>query len=454
MTEEKTEQAEQAVEQVAAAQEEKKVEVNPLERTLELSVPSAEVQKLMQQYLRAYAKEARMPGFRKGHVPMAQVEAMYGMQSFDRAVNELVGQAWAKAAQESGLAIAGMPRIDSLPAEKDATDMKFKAVFEVFPEIVAPDFSKLALKRYTCTVDDAAVQKTLDIMAQQRVTYTEAAADHAAQKNDRVTINFCGTKDGVEFPGGKADGFLFVIGDGRMLADFDAAVAGMKAGEKKTFGMTFPENYGPANLNGAAVEFAVEVTKIEESHLPTIDDEFAKSLGVEGGVEAMRTDIRANLEREVKARLLQKTEGEVFETLAGALTFPVPTSVVAEERKAMAQSFNEQMKYQGAKSVSDFPESLFQDAAEKRVRLGLYVEEITKTEDLKATEEQIAARAKVIAAAYENPADVEQHLLSDANTHANIAAQVQQQNICNWILDKAAATEEAVEFDKVMSANF
>lgn len=454
MTEEKTEQAEQAVEQVAAAQEETKVEVNPLERTLELSVPSAEVQTLTQKYLRAYAKDARMPGFRKGHVPMAQVEAMYGMQAFDRAVNELVGQAWAKAAQESGLAIAGMPRIDGMPAEKDAADMKFKAVFEVFPEVVAPDFAQINLKRYTCTVDDAAVQKTLDIMAQQRVTYTEAAADRVAQKNDRVTINFCGTKDGVEFPGGKADGFQFVIGDGRMLADFDAAVAGMKAGEKKTFGMTFPEKYGPANLNGAAVEFAVEVTKVEEAHLPTIDDEFAKSLGVEGGVEAMRADIRSNLEREVEARLLQKTEAEAFEALAGALTFPVPTSVVAEERKAMAQNFFEQMKRQGAKSTSDFPESMFQDAAEKRVRLGLFVEEITKTENLKATDEQIAARAKALAAAYENPADVEQHLLSDANTRANIAAQVQQQNICNWILGKATTAEEAVEFDKVMSGNF
>lgn len=451
MTEEKTEQA---AEQTAVAQEETKAEVNPLERTIELSVASDEVKALTQKYLRGYAKDARMPGFRKGHVPMAQVEAMYGMQAFDRAVNELVGQAWSKAAQESGLAIAGMPRIEGVPAEKDAADMKFKAVFEVFPEVVAPDFSKLSLKRYQSTVDDAAVEKTLDIMARQRVTYSDAEADRAAQKDDRVTVNFCGTKDGVEFPGGKAEGFQFVVGAGRMLADFEAAVTGMKAGEKKHFGMTFPENYGPAELNGAAVEFDVEVTKIEVAAIPVIDDEFAKSLGVEGGVEAMRADIRANLEREVEARLVQKTENEAFEALAGALTFPVPTEIVAEERRNLARNFFEQMKQHGAKSPKDFPDSVFQEPAEKRVRLGLFVEEITKTENLAATDEQIAARAKQIAAAYENPADVEKHLVTDANTRANIAAQVQQKNVCDWLLSKAVTTDETVEFDKVMSGDF
>lgn len=455
MTEEKTEQAveqEQAAAPQEAAQEETKV--NPLERSLELEVSGDEVQALTQKYLRNYAKTASMPGFRKGHVPMSQVEQIYGMRAFDQAVNELVGQAWTKAAQESGLAIAGMPRIEGVPAEEGAKDMKFKAVFEVFPEIEYPDFTKLALKRYTCAVDDAAVQKTLDIMTRQRVTYTEAGADRAAQKDDRVTINFCGTKDGVEFQGGKAEGFQFVIGDGRMLADFDAAVAGMKVGEKKTFGMTFPKDYGPAHLNGAAVEFAVEVTKVEEAHFPVIDDEFAQSLGVEGGVEAMRADIRANLEREVEARLVQKTENEAFETLVEELKFPVPTDTVAQERHALLENFKEQMKRQSGKEPKDFPESVFQETAEKRVRLGLFVEELTKRESLAATDEQIAERAKTIAASYENPEEVEKYLTSDRQRRANLAAQIQQKNICDWLLAKASTTDEAVDFDKVMSGGF
>ena len=230
MTEEKTEQA---VEQ-AAAPETKKEEAPAvsLERTLELSVPSAQVRELAQKHLRGYAKDARMPGFRKGHVPMKQVEAMYGMRAFDEALNELVGQAWSKAAQASGLQIAGAPKVEAVEgANGDEETMRFTAKFEVFPEITYPDFKALNLKRYTSTVDDAAVEETINVMRKQRVTYTEAAADRAAQKDDRVTVNFTGTKEGIEFPGGKAEGFQFVIGSGRMLAEFDAAVAGMKAGE-------------------------------------------------------------------------------------------------------------------------------------------------------------------------------------------------------------------------------
>lgn len=454
MTEEKIEQAaEQAAEQTEAPKEETPA-VNPLERSLELSVPAAEVRTLSQKYLRNYAKDARMPGFRKGHVPMAQVEQMYGMRAFDQALNELVGQAWSKAAQESGLAVACQPRIEALEGEKDSEDMKFKAVFEVFPEIVYPDFKTLLLKRYSCTVDDAAVQKTLDVMARQRVTYGPLEEDRPAQKDDRVTVNFRGTKDGVEFAGGKADGFQFVLGDGRMLADFDAAVTGMKKGEKKTFDMTFPENYGPAELNGAKVQFEVELTNIELAHIPEITDDFAKSLGEES-VESMRAAIRTNLEREVEFRLTQKTEAETFEALAGALTYPIPTTIVAQERHAMAEQFAETMKQRGAKvSLKDFPESMFQENAEKRVRLGLFTEDLVAKEKLQATNEQIAERAKVIASSYENPAEVEQYLTTDRNSRMNLGAQVQQKNVCDWLLAHADTTDEAVEFDKVMSGAF
>lgn len=444
-------------EQAAAPQEEKAVEapaVNPLERSIDLSVPAADVQALIKKYLRNYAKTATMPGFRKGHVPMAQVEAMYGMRAYDQAVNELVGQAWVKAAQASGLEIAGQPTIDLVEDKDDAENMKFKAVFEVFPEIVDPDFKALTLKRYTCTVDDAAVDKTLNVMSRQRVTYTEAPEDHAAGKDDRVTVNFRGTKDGVEFAGGKAEGFQFVLGDGRMLADFDAAVTGMKKGEKKTFDMTFPENYGPAELNGAKVQFEVELTNVELPHIPEITDDFAKSLGEES-VESMRAAIRTNLEREVEFRLTQKTEAETFEALAGALTYPIPASVVAQERHAMAEQFAETMKQRGAKvSLKDFPESMFQENAEKRVRLALFTEDLVAKEKLQATNEQIAERAKLIASSYENPAEVEQYLTTDRNSRMNLGAQVQQKNVCDWLLAHADTTDEAVEFDKVMSGAF
>lgn len=452
MTEEKTEQA---VEQAVApeANEEKAAAVS-LERTLELSVPSAQVRELAQKHLRGYAKNASMPGFRKGHVPMKQVEAMYGMRAFDEALNELVGQAWSKAAQNSGLKIAGAPSIDAAEGSTgNEEEMRFTAKFEVFPEIEYPDFKAITLKRFTCTVDEAAVEETLDVMRKQRVTYTEAA-DRAAQKDDRVTINFTGSKDGVEFPGGKAEGFQFVIGSGRMLADFDAAVAGMKAGETKTFDMTFPEDYGPANLNGATVQFVVVATKVEEPHFPTIDDEFAASLGVKGGVEAMRADIKKNLEREVAFRLTQRTEAEAYAALDKVLTFPVPTAVVAQERQAMAQQYAQAMQMRGLEVNKDLPDSMFQDGAVKKSRIGLFLSEVVQREKLFATEEQINERAQTIAASYENPEEVVKYLTTDRQSRMNVATQVQEENVTNWLLSQAATEDVAVEFDKVMKGEF
>ncbi|MDO5532729.1 trigger factor [Sutterella sp.] len=454
MTEEKTEQAvetEQAAAPEAAAET---PAVNPLERSLELSVSSAEVQALVKKYLRNYAKEARMPGFRKGHVPAAQVEMMYGRQAYDQAFNELIGKAWAEAAQASGLNIAGQPTVTPVEGSQDDESMKFKATFEVFPEIECPDLKAVALKRYTCTVDEAAVQKTLDVMRRQRANYVPAAEDRAAQKDDQVTVNFRGTKDGEEFAGGKAEGFKFVIGDGRMLADFDTAVNGMKKGEKKTFDMTFPENYGPAELNGATVQFEVELTDLQVAELPELDDEFARSLGVEGGVEKMIADVRSNLEREVEARITQKTEKEAFDVLADTLKFPVPTVVVEEERKNMCNDFAQSMKQRGMKDVPEFPAEMFKEEAEKRVRNGMFLSFIVEQQKLQPSEEQITERAKLIAGSYEAPDEVVKYLTTDRQRRAAISAQVVQKNFCDWLLGQATTTDEAVEFDKVMSGAF
>lgn len=247
-------------------------------------------------------------------------------------------------------------------------------------------------------------------MRKQRVTYTEAAADRAAQKDDRVTVNFTGTKEGIEFPGGKAEGFQFVIGSGRMLAEFDAAVAGMKAGESKTFDLTFPKEYGPADLNGATVQFLVEVTKVEEPHFPTIDDEFAQSLGVKDGVAAMRADVKKNLEREVSYRLEQRTAAEVFSALDKVLTFPVPAAVVEEERRAMAQQYAQAMRSRGVKPRRIFRTPCSRNRLSRRpVSVSSSLKSFS-VKKLTATDEQITARAQSIAASYENPAEVVQYL--------------------------------------------
>ena len=456
MTKEKTEQAVETEVKAAAVEEAKKDEVkaNPLEHTIDLTISAAEVQKLADTQLKRYAKNARMPGFRRGHVPMAQVRAMYGLQAFEEAVNEKVGEAWAKAARESGLEIAGAPRIEPVDSE-NKEEMKFQAVFEVFPTIEIPDFSTVSLKRYGCTVDEAAVEKTLDVMRRQRVVFEAAEEGREAQDEDRVTINFEGKKEGVPFAGGSAEGFVFTLGAKRMLPEFEAAVKGMKVGEKKTFPLTFPENYGPKELNGAQVEFEVELTKLEKANLPEVNDDFAKMLGVEGGVEAMRQEIRANLEREVKSRIDVKNRTEVFETLAKTLTFAVPAALIDNEAASLRDNLIRVLKARNPKGrqiEKSVPAvDAFRAEAENRVRLGLFVAELSAKEKLAATEEAVKEAAKTIASSYQEPDDVVSYLLNDQASRNQLFNQVQEENIARWVLEHAKTEDVAVDFDAVMA---
>ena len=458
MTEEKIEQTqEQAVEQTQAEAASPVVEtnaaVNPLEHSLELKVAAADVEKLAEQHLKRYAKNARMPGFRRGHVPMNRVRMMYGAEAFNEAVNELVGRAWVEAARESKQQIVGAPSIDAVPTE-DKEFMTFKAKFEVMPEIQKVDFTTLSLKRYGCKVDEAAVEKTIEVMRKQRVTFN-VEEGRAAQDEDRVTLNFKGMKEGVAFEGGTAEDYAFVLGQGRMLPEFEDAVRGMKAGEKKTFQLTFPEDYGHKDLNGASVEFDVEVLKVEAPTYPELNDEFAESLGIEG-VEKMREEVKLNLEREVAARIENKNKAEIFELLNNTLTYAVPQVLVEDQARSVANAYVQQFVARGAKAdaFKDLPIDVFKPEAEKQVRLGLFVDNLIAEEKLAPTNEQMQKMAETLAAAYEEPAEVVKHILNDQASRANLVARIREENVAEFILGKAQTEDVEVEFDKVMSGQF
>lgn len=439
-----TEQNEQAVEQV-----------NPLQRTLELKIVSADLDAAVENRLAKFAKNARMPGFRKGHVPMKHVRGMYGMQAYDEALNELVGQAWADAASKSGLRIAGTPRIDAKQGEAAEGELAFVATFEVFPDVELPDFASLELKRFACTVSDENVEKTLDVMRKQRAVYN-VAEGRAAADEDRVKINFKGTKDGEAFQGGTAEGYVFVLGQGRMLPEFEEAVKGMKAGEKKTFPLTFPADYGIKDLNGAQVEFEIEVLEVAEPSYPAIDDEFAAGLGVEGGVEKMKAEIRSNLEREVAARVESRTKGEVMEAVAKVLTFPVPTDVLAGECQALLEQAMRDLAARGV-DLKKFPKpsaDVFKEQAERRIRLSLFVEKLVDTQGIKVADEDVRKIAKDIAASYEEPSEVVEYILKDDARRNNIAGQALETKVTEWILANAKTEDVTVEFDQVMAGQF
>ena len=369
-------------------------------------------------------------------------------------INQLVGEAWQKAASESELRIAGYPRIDAAKNEEDKENMHFTAKFEVFPDVQVPDFSAVELKRYVCPVTDAEVEKTIDVMRRQRATYN--VVERAAANDDRVKLNFKGKKDGVEFQGGSAEGYVFVLGQGRMLPEFEAAVTGMAAGEKKTFPMTFPADYGIKELEGQAVEFDVEVVEVAEPAYPEVDDEFAASLGVKGGVEAMRAEIRANLEREVKARLETKTKAEVMEAAANACDFALPTVLVNDQCEALRQQMESDLAGRGidVKKMPAMPVDAFKPQAERRVRLGLFVEALISQENISGSDEQVREIAADIASSYEKPEEVIEYIMKDQNRVGNLRAQATENNVTEWILAKAKTVEETVEFDKLMAGQF
>src|SRR5690606_17998583 len=256
-----------------------------------------------------------------GKAPLSIIERSHGPGIRYDAINSELGKALDSAIQATGLRVAGTPNVEGKEGEAEEGTMAFTATFEVYPEIELPELGGLEITRSACNVGDAEVQSTVDILRKQRATY-EAEADRAAADSDRVTLDFKGTIDDVAFDGGSAEGFSFVLGEGRMLPEFEEAVAGMKAGEEKTFPLEFPADYGGAEVAGKTAQFAITVTEVAKAVLPEVNDEFAKTLGQqEGDVEALLKDIRENIEREVKARVLARTKASVMDALLAATQF-------------------------------------------------------------------------------------------------------------------------------------
>lgn len=430
-----------------------KPEVNPLQRSLTLKVNNAELEAGVAAELKRLGKKAKLPGFRPGHVPAAKVAEMYGYEARMRVMNNLLDAAYRKAAEESGLRIAGFPEIAPAEGSKPGdAELVFTAKVEVYPEFDLPDLSGLELKRYNCDVTDAEVAKTLDIMAKQRATYTTEEG-RAAQKDDRVTVNFKGMKDGVAFEGGSADNYKFIVGAGMMLPEFDQAVEGMKAGDKKSFNLTFPANYQAKDLAGKEVTFDVECVAVEKANIPAIDDEFAKKLGMDG-VDAMKAEVRKNLEREVKVRVSNRTRGEVMNKLQELCTFRVPSAMIQEESERMAQAMMNDFMARGMLSKKDrnrqLPASLFTEQAAKRVALSMFVGKLIDENKITASEDDVKRIVKNVAEAYEEPAEMEKYILSNPQTAQNYHNLALEERVVDFVLGKAKTTDDKLSFDDLM----
>jgi trigger factor len=426
--------------------------VNTLERKINMSVVAADVEKNVAVRLARMARTVKMPGFRPGKVPMKIVEQQYSAQARSEAFTEAVQQAFGAAVREQNLRVAGFPKIE--PAEStEPGKVFFSATFEVYPEIVAADLSGKALERSVLTVGDAEVEKTLEVLRKQRVSYV--AADKAAAKDDRIVMDFRGTREGEAFDGGTAEDFPVVLGAGALLPEFETNVEGLKAGDSKTFSLTFPEDYQAKDLAGTTVQFEVKVKSVEAPVLPELSADFAKSLGVPSGdVEQLKADVKSNLEREVKKRLQARVKNEVMNLLLETHEFDVPSALVEQESQRMAEEARANLASRGM-NVKDIPvePAWFADQAVRRVRLGLVVAEIVKKNELYAKPEQIRAVVEEQAQSYEDPADVVRWYYSDTQRLAQVEALVVEDNVVDWVLGVAKVSDKAVEFDELMATN-
>ncbi|MGE0311577.1 MAG: trigger factor [Lautropia sp.] len=447
-----------------------------LERRLTLSVSPADIARLVDQRLKSLSRTVRMPGFRPGKVPMRMIAQSYGAQVQSEVLGDAVSKAFSDAVAEHKLRVAGQPKIElgggaaagdgSAPGDAGAaaaptgdagTDQgatdgapAFVATFEVYPDVSLKDPAGETVERFACEVGDADLEKTIEILRKQRTRWNPI--ERSAADGDRLTIDFVGKLDGVAFEGGSAEGFTMILGEGRMLPDFETGLRGATPGAPVTFDVRFPDDYSAKELAGKQANFEVKVTKLEAPEVPELNEDFAREMGVENGdIGKFRADVRANLEREVAQRLKARTKNAVMDTVAKLADIELPKALTEQESQVLAERMKEDLKSRGVDVANvPVPPDAFKDRAEQRVRLGLIVAEIVKEHKLAAKPDQIRKQIEEFSQTYENPGEVIRWYYSDRNRLAEVEALVVEQNVVDWVLSKATVTETVLGFDELM----
>jgi trigger factor len=426
-----------------------------LERRITLTLPAATINGEVENRLKKLSRTVKADGFRPGKVPMSVVAQRYGYSVQYEVVNDRVGTAFNEATNEAKLRVAGAPRITQKDESPEGS-LAFDATFEVYPEIVLGDLTAAEVERVSTEVSEAAIDRTVEILRKQRRTFGLRAKDEGAVETDRVTIDFEGKIDGEPFAGGKAEAFQFIIGEGQMLEQFDQAVRGMKVGESKTFPLQFPADYHGKDVAGKEADFLVTVSKIEAQNLPQIDEAFAKSLGIkEASVEALRADVKTNLEREVKFRVQARNKAAVMDALSNAAQLDLPNALVAGEADRLMESARADLKQRGVKDADkvELPADIFKPQAERRVRLGLVVAELVRVHNLRAKPEQLQAHIEELSQSYEKPGEVMRWYLGDRQRMSEVEAVVIENNVTEFVLGTAKVVDKVLPFDELMTQN-
>lgn len=424
-----------------------------LERKVIVSLAWADINAETDKRLKQTQRRVKIDGFRPGKAPLKMVASMYGASVQNEVINELVQRAFYNIAVSENLKVAGFPRFEGVEEQDDKDSLKIAAIFEVFPEVSIGDLSASEIEKVTSEVGDAEVEKTVEILRKQRTRFNHV--DRAAQNSDRVIIDFEGKIDGEPFAGGSSKNYAFVLGSGQMLPEFEAGIAGMKAGESKDVEVNFPEDYHGKDVAGKTAVFTITLNNVSEATLPEVDAEFAKALGIaDGDVAKMREEVKKNVAREVERRTQEQTKESVMEALLKAVELQVPNALVNDEAARLAEEMKQNFVNQGMANAGqvNLPADMFKEQAHRRVALGLILAKLVEENKLEPTEEQIKAVVANFAESYEDPQEVIDWYYADANRLQGPTSLAVESNVVNFVLGKAKVTEKTLSFDEVMGA--
>jgi len=419
-----------------------------LVRRLDISVPTDQLESEVQSRLKKLARSVKMDGFRPGKAPLSAVARQHGAGVRQEVLGETLQSRFGEAVQAHQLKIAGYPRFEPKAGQAAAAEMTFSASFEVYPEVKIEGLDMGKISRPVVSLGEDDVAKTLEVLQKQRRTFEPT--ERAAAEGDLVKFDYQGTVDGAAFEGGNGDDFAAVVGEGRLLKDFEQNLTGLKAGDSKGFDLTFPAEYAAKDLAGKAAHFEVQVKEVQAPVLPPIDAEFAKALGVEDGdVEKLKAEVKSNLEREVKRRVQTQLKEQTMELLLQKSTLDLPQSLVGMETDRLRRMTEADMQQRGVQTMK-LSADMFTGQAERRVRLGLILAEIVQANKLVAQPEQIRTLIQEQAQSYEEPEQVIQWYYQSPERMQEIESLALEENVVGWVTGQAQVEDVTTSFEELM----
>jgi trigger factor len=421
-----------------------------LERRMKVEIPAERVESEIEKRLKEMGRRARIKGFRPGKVPLKVVRQHYGAQVREDVVTEIVRQSWFQAIAEQQLRPVGQPRFEDSHAHM-GEDLSFTAVFEVFPEIDLKGHEGIAVERPVAEVESADVDAMIEKLRVQRRHWH--AVERAAGEGDRVVMDFAGTIDGEPFNGGAGNDVAVVLGEGRMLKDFEAGLAGVAAGEEREIVVEFPADYGSAEVAGKTATFKVAAKRVEAPHLPELDEAFCRSFGVEdGGLDRLRAEVEDNMREEMRQRVRETLKRQLLDKLVAANSVEVPAALLEQEIMSLRQDMARRLNPGAAPGTVELPpREPFENAARFRVALGLLIGEIVHRNGIRVDAAQLNARLQAIGEEYGNPEEIAKAYRANPDLMSQLETSVLEEQVVDWLLERAEVTDKPMTFNELMN---